>query len=142
MALNLPIPTPESEKIKEVATKFTVANYQVFRNVEEGVFASHIVIDLVFGNESEVKDPFFGQTALFTEFQKKINFINSKLGDLFIKLNAAVVEGLVTEEQVGAALTGLKSADDANVTAILTFIQLLQTAKIVSLPTEEVSRLV
>jgi hypothetical protein len=142
MALNLPIPVAESQKTKEVATKFTIANYQIFRNVEQGVAASHIVIDLVYGNEKETTDAIFQDTNLFAEFQKQTDFINCKLGELFAKLNAAVEAQTITPEQVQTALATLKAADDANVNAILAFIQLLQNAGIVSLPTEEISRLV
>ena len=142
MALNLPIPAPESEKTKEVATQFTVANYQVFRNVAEGVAASHIVIDLAYGKDKIDKDPIFGDFTLFDDFQKEINFINCKLGELFDKLAIAVANELITQEQLNTALVTLKTADDANVSAILAFIELLQTSEIVILPTEEISRLV
>ena len=142
MPLNLPIPNAETQKVKEVASAFTIANYSAFRNVEGGVALSHIVIDLVFGNESQVKDPIFQDTNLFTEFKKQTNLINCKLGELFTKLNIAVEAELVTQEQVSAALLSLKAADDTNVNALLSFIQLLVQAEIVSLPTEEIARLV
>lgn len=142
MPLNLPIPEGSTQKVKEVANAFTVANYSAFRNVEGGIALSHIVVDLVFGNESQSVDPIFQDTHLFTEFKKQTNFINCKLGELFSKLANAVTAQLITQEQLDTALVTLKAADDANVNALLGFIQLLVEAEIVTLPTEEISRLV
>ena len=144
MALDLSSPNPSTTKVKEVADKITVNGYKVVRNLEQGVLKSYLQIDIAYGTESNIMDVDFPDTPLFNRFRVDLNYIDCSLEELKNRLYAAsqLEVPLVTLQQLQDTLTQLKAADDANTTAILALITLLDSANIKKIPTEEISRLV